>query len=127
MRRRALISFLVAISVLLHAGFAARHYAAMAAQIALEQDLGLDPSAICHSGEQTSQDQPAAPKPSDDLDKRCPLCVGFGPLSAILASPPESTILPRVYREQHRPLLAETVKISGAASLPPSRGPPPRI
>ncbi len=127
MRRRALISFLVAISVLLHAGLTARHYAVMAAQIALEQDLGLDPSAICRSGEQTNQDQPSAPKPNDELDKRCPLCVGFGPLSAILASTPESTIHLRVYREHHRPHLAETAKTSSAVSLPPSRGPPSRI
>ncbi len=126
MRRRTFASILVAVSMLLHAGLTARHYALMAGQPAFEESLAFafDPGAICHSGGRQSQDDPAAPAPGENFERHCPLCFGFAPLLAVFSSGPDVIASQPVFREDYRPVLKETAETGGAVLLPPSRGPP---
>jgi hypothetical protein len=130
MRRRAFISLLAAISLLMHAGFIARHDMLMLAQTAQADDLYFSPADICHSvgqEEPSKGSQPLLPRSGEGQKTNCPLCLGFGPLVAVLSSGPSDIGLRLSIPTRYRTPSLQVAIFGHGVRVPPSRGPPLNI
>ncbi len=127
MKRVSVIARFVALaSMLLHAGFVARHYSAMAANLIEGRSLEAALSVICHPDGTTSTievDQSNLPVPAGK-GQMCPICSGLSPTAAVL--PTIDFVPPYVALHLVLAPIAETGRLAADAHdrLPPPRGPP---
>jgi hypothetical protein len=127
MRRRAFINIVAAFSLLVHAGFVARHNFLTLAQKVEAQWLLPDGTVICHSGgenEPSKSRDPLSNQPSNPQKTSCPLCLGLGPALAVLSNASGDVAPPAFIFARFKPVPTAAAVLGHAVSVPPSRGPP---
>lgn len=120
------IGLLALLSVVVHAGLVVRHNAIMVAATFAHHDLVGALGVICHSSKDapdTSDEGLPGSTPPSSNTVECPVCMGFGGTSAILAErvTPKQVYVASAVRLE---IVAEILLRRISFERPPTRGPP---